>query len=165
MITVFPPALTGRAAAAKQPRAARPTPGRHRAYRLLGAALASSLLAACSMNDPNRSGLLQPYRIDLPQGNYLTRESVDRVEVGMTREQVRFLLGTPLLRDLFHPDRWDYVFRYKFPSGDVEQRRVTIHFRDDRVATIEADPLPQREDPSDPALPGYQGNATAAKKP
>lgn len=130
----------------------------------LGALAAASLLAGCSMNDPNRSGLLQPYRIDLPQGNYLTRESVDKVQEGMTREQVRFLLGTPLLRDLFHPDRWDYVFRYKFPNGDVEQRKVTIRFRDDRVASIETDPLPAREDPSDPALPGYRPNDTAASE-
>ncbi|MCO5099617.1 MAG: outer membrane protein assembly factor BamE [Burkholderiaceae bacterium] len=130
-------------------------------YRAATALGAAALVAACSMNDPNRSGLLQPYRVDLPQGNYLTRETVDRVQQGMTREQVRFLLGTPLLRDLFHPDRWDYVFRYKFPNGDVEQRKVTIRFRDDRVASIEADPLPQREDPSDPALPGYRPGAAA----
>lgn len=129
---------------------------------LAPALVVAALVAGCSMNDPNRSGLLQPYRIDLPQGNYLTRESVERVQEGMSREQVRFLLGTPLLRDLFHPDRWDYVFRYKFPSGDVEQRKVTIRFRDDRVAAIEADPLPQREDSSDPALPGYQPGAPAA---
>ncbi len=134
--------------------------------RALVALLAGTLLAAgCAMNDPNRSGLLQPYRIDLPQGNYLTRETVDRVQEGMTREQVRFLLGTPLLRDLFHPDRWDYVFRYKFPNGDVEQRKVTIRFRDERVVAIEADPLPQREDPSDPALPGYRPGTTASNKP
>jgi len=131
-------------------------------YRTAVALGAAALVAACSMNDPNRSGLLQPYRVDLPQGNYLTRETVDRVQEGMTREQVRFLLGTPLLRDLFHPDRWDYVFRYKFPNGDVEQRKVTIRFRDDRVAAVEADPLPQREDPSDPALPGYKPGEHAA---
>lgn len=143
---------------------ARHAPGLRGARLALGALAAASLLAGCSMGDPNRSGLLQPYRIDLPQGNYLTRESVDRVQEGMTREQVRFLLGTPLLRDLFHPDRWDYVFRYKFPSGDVEQRKVTIRFRDDRVVAIEADPLPAREDASDPALPGYRPDDTAANR-
>jgi len=121
-----------------------------------------ALAAGCSLNDPNRSGLLQPYRIALPQGNYLTQETVDRVQQGMSREQVRFVLGSPLLRDLFHPDRWDYVFRYKFPSGDVEQRKVTVRFRDDRVVAVEADPLPQRDDPSDPALPGYKPGASAA---
>lgn len=134
-------------------------------YRTTLALVAAALVAGCSMNDPNRSGVLQPYRIDLPQGNYLTRETVDRVQEGMSREQVRFLLGTPLLRDLFHPDRWDYVFRYKFPNGDVEQRKVTIRFRDDRVASIEADSLPQREDPSDPALPGYKPGERAANEP
>ncbi|HEY0878725.1 MAG TPA: outer membrane protein assembly factor BamE [Zeimonas sp.] len=142
-------------------RPARPAPAAALALALGVAAL----VAGCSWGDPNRSGLLQPYRIDLPQGNYLTRESVDRVQEGMTRDQVRFLLGTPLLRDLFHPDRWDYVFRYKFPNGDVEQRKVTVRFRDDRVVAIEADPLPQREDPTDPALPGYQPGASAANEP
>ncbi len=124
---------------------------------VLGAALA----AGCAQRDPNRSGLFQPYRTDLPQGNYLTRQSVDRVKEGMTREQVRFLLGTPLLRHVFHPDRWDYVFRYQFPNGTAEQRNVTIVFRDDRVASIDADPLPEREDSSDPALPGYRPSPTA----
>ncbi len=124
----------------------------------------AALLAGCSLNDPNRSGLLQPYRIDLPQGNYLTQETVDRVQQGMSREQVRFVLGSPLLHDVFHPDRWDYVFRYQFPNGDVEQRKVTVRFSDDRVVAVEADPLPQREDPSDPALPGYRPDASAANE-
>jgi len=133
-------------------------------YRTALALGVAALVAGCSLNDPNRSGLLQPYRIDLPQGNYLTQETVDRVQQGMSREQVRFVLGSPLLRDLFHPDRWDYVFRYKFPNGDVEQRKVTVRFRDDRVVAVEADPLPQREDPSDPALPGYKPGASAANE-
>lgn len=140
------------------------SPRRRRGAGLLVTLMSAVLFAGCSMNDPNRSGLLQPYRVDLPQGNYLTRESVDQVREGMTREQVRFALGTPLLRDVFHPDRWDYVFRYKFPNGDVEQRKVTIRFRDDRVVAIEADPLPLREDASDPALPGYRPGTTAASQ-
>ena len=130
--------------------------GRSGRYATLAVLVAGAAAGGCALNDPNRSGLLEPYRIDLPQGNYVTAENVDRVEQGMTREQVRFVLGTPLLRDLFHPDRWDYLFRYRFPDGTVEQRKVTVHFRDDRVAAIEADALPQREDATDPALPGYR---------
>lgn len=164
MFQVFPPASARCAATPRAPAVRGPSRIR-RPLAVLAVLAAASLAAGCSINDPNRSGLLQPYRIDLPQGNYLTRETVDRVKEGMTRDQVRFLLGTPLLRDMFHPDRWDYVFRYKFPSGDVEQRKVTVRFRDDRVTSIEADPLPEREDPSDPALPGYRPSDTAARQP
>lgn len=131
---------------------------------LVPVALAAALLAGgCAQRDPDRSGLLQPYRTDLPQGNYLTQETFDHVKQGMTREQVRFLLGTPLLRHVFHPDRWDYVFRYQFPSGRSELRRATIVFRDDRVAAIEAESLPAKEDPTDPALPGYRPPASTQK--
>ncbi|NLD69828.1 MAG: outer membrane protein assembly factor BamE [Limnobacter sp.] len=112
--------------------------------------------AGCASKDPNRSGLFEPFRIDLPQGNYLTREQVDQVREGMTRDQVRFLLGTPLLGQVFHTDRWDYVFRYTHPNGQSETRRVTVRFDDERVASIQADPLPLREDMNDPALPGYR---------
>lgn len=127
-------------------------------------ALAAALLAGgCAAPDPNRTGLLQPYRIDIPQGNYLTRESVDQVREGMTREQVRFLLGTPLLQHVFHANRWDYVFRYQFPNGKAELRTVTIMFSDDRVGSIRSDELPAREDASDPALPGYRPPPTAGK--
>lgn len=125
--------------------------------------LASLVAGGCAQRDPNRSGLLEPYRTDLPQGNYLTKETLDQVKPGMTRDQVRFALGTPLLRHVFHPDRWDYVFRYQFPNGRAELRRATIVFRDDRVAAIEADALPPKEDPTDPALPGYRPPADAGK--
>ena len=71
--------------------------------------------------------------------------------------------STPLLRHVFHTDRWDSVFRYQFPNGRAELRRATIIFRDDRVAAIEADALPPKEDPTDPALPGYRPPASAGK--
>ena len=147
----------------------RPPAGQHgfrpaRAAWWVPAALVAALVAGgCAPRDPNRSGLLQPYRTDLPQGNYLTQQTLDQVKEGMTREQVRFALGTPLLRHVFHPDRWDYVFRYQFPSGRAELRRATIVFRDDRVAAIEAESLPAKEDPTDPALPGYRPPSTAQK--
>jgi outer membrane protein assembly factor BamE len=115
-------------------------------------------LAGCASSDTTRSGLLEPYRIDLPQGNYLTREQVDRVREGMDKDQVRFALGTPLLGHVFHQNRWDYVFSFKHPNGRTELRKVTVFFENDRVKSIEADPLPLREDASDPALPGFKPN-------
>lgn len=114
----------------------------------------AALAGGCASKRSDRSGLFEPYRTDLPQGNYVTQEMLDRVQVGMSPAQVRSALGSPLLESIFHTDRWDYVFRYKHASGRTEQRRVTIRFADDKVAAIDADELPQRESADDPALPG-----------
>lgn len=122
-------------------------------------AVGLAALGACGSTDRSRTGFLEPYRIDLPQGNYVTQSMLDRVRSGMSPEQVRDALGSPLLGHVFHADRWDYVFRFKHPSGATEQRRVTIRFRDGRVSSVDADPLPQREDPADPALPGVRPSA------
>lgn len=131
------------------------------AFALAAAALAT--LGGCASQRNDRSGLFQPYRTDLPQGNYVTREMLEQVETGMTREQVRVALGTPLLGQLFRNDRWDYVFRYQHASGRSDQRRVTIVFRDDRVAEIRSDELPLRDDATDPLLPGARPSAAAAQ--
>jgi outer membrane protein assembly factor BamE len=128
--------------------------GLERAAALLAALAAAAALAGCGSSRPGSSGMFEPYRIDLPQGNYLTREMLDQVRPGSTRDQVRAVLGVPLLSPLFRPDRWDYVFRYQHPNGKAEVRRVVIRFTDDRVAAIDADELPEREDPNDPLLPG-----------
>lgn len=130
--------------------------------RRAGLIAALAMLVGCTSGDPNRSGLLQPYRLGLPQGNYITKEMVDAVKPGMTRDQVRFVLGTPLLNPMFKTDRWDYVYRYQHPSGRAEGRRVTVMFDGERVATVNADPLPEREDANDPALPGYRPQGVAA---
>jgi len=115
-----------------------------------------SVLGGCSSNDPSRSGLLQPYRTELPQGNYITRTMVEQIRPGMAREQVRSILGTPLLGHVFHADRWDYTFRFRHASGKAEQRNVSIRFKDGVVSQVIADTLPEREDPTDPALPGFK---------
>ncbi|RMG27455.1 MAG: outer membrane protein assembly factor BamE, partial [Gammaproteobacteria bacterium] len=57
------------------------------------------------------------YRIDIQQGNVVTQEQIDQLRPGMTREQVRYLLGTPLVQDTFHPERWDYVYYFKPGRG------------------------------------------------
>lgn len=117
---------------------------------------ATTLLGACASRDSSRSGIFEPHRIDLPQGNYVTGEMLDRVRPGMSPEQVRFALGSPLLVDVFAPNRWNYVFRYLHANGDAELRRVVVVFENGRVAKVDADPLPQVENPGDPALPGYR---------
>ncbi len=132
---------------------------------IVAATIVVAIVAGCASGDRTRSGLFEPYRTDLPQGNYLTREMLSQVKLGMTRDQVRFVLGSPLLTDVFLPDRWNYVFRFQHADGTAETRRVVVMFRNDRVAQIEADPLPRAEDPNDPALPGRRVGARAASPP
>lgn len=126
-------------------------------------AFALAALAGCAGSRQEGSGLFAPYRTDLPQGNYITRERLDQVKPGMSRDQVRAVLGTPLLNPMFHDDRWDYVFRYQRPNGTAEQRRVVVRFKGDVVEAVVADDLPLREDPTDPALPGAKAAKSRAK--
>ena len=123
-------------------------------------------LAGCAASTDRQesSGLFSPYRVDLPQGNYVTREMLNQVQPGMSRLQVRAALGSPLLTPVFQTDRWDYVFRYQRPNREFEQRRVVIRFKEDRVAAVEVDgDLPEREDPNDPAMPGARAARKGAK--
>jgi outer membrane protein assembly factor BamE len=85
---------------------------------------------------------IQPYRPDIHQGNIITQEMVDQVRVGMTREQVRFMLGTPMLTSAFHQARWDYVYYLNRRSGEVQRRNLTIVFKDNKVESFRADPMP-----------------------
>ena len=77
------------------------------------------------------------YQPPMSQGNVLKQEDLDQVEVGMTRSQVRFLLGTPMIDDPFHKDRWDYVYFLKIGRQDASFKRwVSIEFADERVSEI-----------------------------
>lgn len=123
------------------------------------AALVAVLLvvSGCALRSASSSGLFEPYRTDLPQGNYLTQEMVDQIKPGMTREQVKFALGSPLLAPVFRTDRWDYVFRYQRANGTSELRSVLVVFKDDKVAQVRvAGTLPADANSGDPALPGYR---------
>jgi outer membrane protein assembly factor BamE len=87
--------------------------------------------------------LLQPYRPDVQQGNVVTQEMVEQLREGMSREQVRFLLGTPMLTSGFHPNRWDYVYLLKRGrTGEVQQRQLTVWFKDNRLAQFKSDAMP-----------------------
>ncbi|MDO4904623.1 MAG: outer membrane protein assembly factor BamE [Lautropia sp.] len=132
-----------------------PIPFSRSSTALLLTALLATLNAGCA-SDRSSSGFLKPYRFSIPQGNYVSQEMLDEVKEGMNRDQVRLMIGTPLLTDVFHPNRWDYVFRFQYPNGDSELRRVIVFFEDERVSEIRHDKLPQTDDPNDPALPGYQ---------
>ena len=87
------------------------------------------------------------YRSDIQQGNLLDDEVIDQVELGMTRSQVQFLLGTPMIADSFHQDRWDYTYYFRRGrSRNIEQRWFIVYFEDDEVVRINRDPavLPMR---------------------
>ena len=90
------------------------------------------------------------YRMNIQQGNYLEDRAVEQLKVGMTRSQVRYLLGTPMIPDAFDRDRWDYL--YYFKKGRLEvpvQRHLVVYFKDDKVVRIERDDLPKAAKPVD----------------
>ncbi|MNR78083.1 Outer membrane protein assembly factor BamE precursor [compost metagenome] len=82
-------------------------------------------------------GIFSPYRPDIQQGNFVSQEMVAQLKEGMTQDQVIFLLGTPLLTDLFHADRWDYAFRMQKGNGEITSSRVTVYFKDKLVSSFE----------------------------
>ena len=78
------------------------------------------------------------YRINIQQGNFLKQADVDQVQAGMTRSQVRYLLGTPMVADPFVKSRWDYIYYLKKGrSSHVDSRRVTVYFDGDKVARLD----------------------------
>ena len=96
--------------------------------------LVALLVAGCN--------ILTPYKMDIQQGNVVTQDMLARVEPGMTRSQVRFALGTPLVVDPFRADRWDYVYLHMKQGAVTEQRRIVVVFKDDKLARIEGDVAP-----------------------
>jgi outer membrane protein assembly factor BamE len=116
------------------------------ARRARGAACSAIVVLAsgcASMHtDGNFLGILQPYRIDIVQGNVLTKDQIERVRPGMSRLQVRDVLGSPLLTDLFHADRWDYVFTIRRPGVEPVRRAVVVIFEGDRLLRVDAPDLP-----------------------
>ena len=117
---------------AKRPRRRPPLAGRAAALALAAAAGVNS---GCGM--PRMPEIPGVYRIDIQQGNAVDREMLDQLEIGMDRRKVRFILGTPLLVDTFHQDRWDYVYSFHTGSEPTARQRVSLHFVDDRLARIE----------------------------
>ena len=108
------------------------------------AVLAASLLHGCAnwseyVPDIRRLGV---YKLDINQGNYVTQDMVDKLKEGQSKQQVRLILGTPLLVSAFRDDRWDYVYEYTRQGRKVEHRNFTVHFANDKLARWEGDELP-----------------------
>lgn len=91
-------------------------------------------------------GVITPYRMDIVQGNVVTQEQAARVQPGMTRAQVRDLLGSPMLTDPFHADRWDYIFTIKRQGTAPQQRAVVALFKGDKLERLDAKDLPTERD-------------------
>ena len=112
-------------------------------------------------------GIFSPYRIDVQQGNFISREMVAQLKEGMqqsegvSREQVRFVLGTPLLTDIFHADRWDYLFRLKKSSGEIISSHVTVFFDNNKLTRIDGGELPTEQE----YLALIAGSTPGAKAP
>jgi len=83
--------------------------------------------------------MLAPHKIDIQQGNYVDQEMIDKLKPEMTRSQVRFILGTPLVSDAFHPNRWDYVFMTGRAGKVHPERKITVVFEGDKLKRIEGD--------------------------
>ncbi len=113
--------------------------------RILLASAAAAALAGCgSLDGASRrvANAITPYKIDIVQGNFVSREQVQALQPGMSRQQVRETLGTPLMTSVFHADRWEYVFTIKRPSAEMESRKLTVFFHGDTLARYEGDEMP-----------------------
>ena len=82
------------------------------------------------------------YRVEVQQGNVVTQEMVDQLKIGMSRRQVRFILGTPLIADPFHQDRWDYYYSHLSGKRGTERRILSVFFKDDALAEFRGDVAP-----------------------
>jgi outer membrane protein assembly factor BamE len=101
--------------------------------------LSTLALAACEslQTSDNFLGVVTPYRVEVVQGNVVTREQVAAVKPGLSRAQVRDVLGSPLLADAFHANRWDYVFTIRRQGAEPQLRRVVVFFEGDQLARID----------------------------
>jgi outer membrane protein assembly factor BamE len=85
------------------------------------------------------------HRIDVQQGNVIPQEMIDQLKPGMSKRQVLFTLGSPMIMDVFHQERWDYIYRMEPGKGEIEQKHVSLYFKDDALTQIAGDyrPNPQ----------------------
>ena len=110
-------------------------------------AMACMALTACGSLGSTTSAVnpvnwITPYKADVIQGNFVSKEQVDALTVGMSRSQTKDVLGTPLLTSLFHADRWDYVFTLKRQGVEPQTYRYTVFFEGDRLIRFEGDTMP-----------------------
>lgn len=120
-------------------------PARARFILAALAVTACTVLSACSSltsASANPVNWITPYKVDVIQGNFVSREQVATLQAGMTRAQVKEVLGTPLLASLFHGDRWDYVFSFKRQGVESQSYKYTVYFKGDTLERFEGDTMP-----------------------
>jgi len=107
-------------------------------------AIAASLAACGSLDSVSHRAVnvLTPYKTDVVQGNFVSAEQVAAIQPGMSRLQVRDILGTPLLTSVFHADRWDYVFTFRRQGVAPQSRKLTVYFKGEALERVEADAMP-----------------------
>lgn len=115
--------------------------------------LPAIFLTACS-NYPASLPSIKPYRMDIQQGNVVTSKMMLQLRPGMTKAQVRFVMGTPLIADSFHANRWDYLYRMQKGGKVIEQRRVILDFEDEKLKGVRGD-----------VVPAAGGDASVKKEP
>lgn len=103
--------------------------------------VAAFFCAACSNYSANLPSI-KPYKMDIQQGNYVTSKMMMQLRPDMTKSQVRFIMGTPLIADSFHADRWDYLYRMVKGGKILEQRHVIMEFENDRLKRVRGDVIP-----------------------
>ena len=108
----------------------------------------SVLLASCSSTSTARLPSFTSHKIDIQQGNLITIEMRDKLKVGMSRSLVRSIVGTPLIADPFHANRWDYAYRLEQSGKLVKQQRLTLYFEDEHLARIDDSNMPAQPEPS-----------------
>ena len=121
----------------------------HPSRQLIATALVASAVAATGCSSLRTDRLLDivtPYKVDVMQGNVITKEMAANVKPGMNRDQVRDVLGSPLLTSVFHADRWDYVFTMRRQGIEPQKRSVVAFFKGDVLERLEAPELPSEHD-------------------
>jgi len=116
-----------------------------RASRLVLALAACTAMAGCGSFDGATRRIadsITPYKVEVVQGNFVSKEQVQALKAGISRQQVRDMLGTPLITDVFHADRWDYVFTLKRQGVQEQARRLTLFFKGDTLERFEGDEMP-----------------------
>jgi outer membrane protein assembly factor BamE len=111
--------------------------------------LLSLLLAACdSISLPDSIPVPTSYKMDIRQGNFVTAEMREKIKLGMSKSQVKYVLGTPMVSDVFHANRWDYVYRLEQKSRLVEKQRLTLYFENDNLTKIDDSDLHVKPEPA-----------------
>jgi outer membrane protein assembly factor BamE len=116
-----------------------------RAARLALAATAVLAVSGCGSFDRTTlqiANVVTPYRVEVVQGNFVSREQVEALKPGMSRQQVRDILGTPLVTSVFHASRWDYVFTIKRQGVEPQRRRLAVFFNGEALERFDGDPMP-----------------------